>query len=103
MNIPELKGKILPELRNSRLDLVAPVPGKFDEYPTMKADFRRRDSISHFALRLAFCKTRDGREWILRQEQRLFVLRFASLSLAAQEAFMIRSGMPCKRFDQAQW
>lgn len=103
MNIPDMKGKISPELRNSRLDLVASVPGKFEEYTTMKADFRRRDSISHFALRLAFCKTRDAREWLLRQEQRLFVLRFDTLSLAAQEAFMTRSGVPCKRFDPALW
>jgi len=103
MAIPDMKGKILPELRNSRLDLVAPVPGKFEEYPSLKADFRRRDAISHFALRLAFCKTRDAREWLLRQEQRLFVLRFDALSLTAQEGFMIKLGVPCTRFDQARW
>jgi len=99
----DVKGKILPELHNSRLDLAASVPGKFDEYHTLKAEFLRRDSISHFALRLAFCKTRDAREWFLRQEQKLFVLRFDSLSVAAQETFMTRSGIPCKRFDQRNW
>lgn len=100
--LDEVKGKIMPEIRNAGLDLVAPVPGKFEEYPASKAEFRRRDSISHLALRIAFCKTRDAREWFLRQEQRLFVLRFEALSLAAQEGFMARTGMPCKRFDQAQ-
>merc|ERR1719491_207824 len=103
MNVPDLKGKILPELRNSRLDLVEPVPGKPDEYFTSKAEFKRKDAMSHFALRLAFCKTRDAREWFLRQEQRLFVLRFDALSLPAQEEFLARSGLPCKRFKEAEW
>jgi len=103
MNVSELKGGILPTLREARLECGAAVPGKFDEYHTTKAEFKRRDAISHFALRLAFCKTRDAREWLLRQEQRLFVLRFDTLSLAAQEAFMVRAGVPCKRFDAAQW
>jgi len=103
MNIPELKGKMTPEIHNARLDLVASVPGKADEYSTQKAEFRRRDSISHMALRLAFCKTRDARQWFLNQEQRLFVLRFDCLSLSAQEAFMKNQGVPCKRFDQANW
>lgn len=103
MAIPEMKGKIAPELRNSRLDLVSPVPGQYDQYPIAKAEFQRRDAISHFALRVAFCKTRDAREWLLRQEQRLFVLRFDTLSLTAQEAFLKKAGVPCKRFDQAEW
>lgn len=103
MNITDLKGKVTPEILNAKLDLVASAPGKYDQYPTLKAEFRRRDGISHFALRIAFCKTRDAKEWFVRQEQRLFALRFDGLSLAAQEAFMIRHGVPCKRFDQAQW
>jgi len=99
----EIRGKIMPEIRNSRLELGIPAPGKHAEYPTLKEEFRRRDGISHFALRLAFCKTRDAREWFLRQEQRLFTLRFDALSPAAQEAFMVRAGIPLKRFDEAQW
>jgi len=100
-NVPELSGKISPELHNSRL--AHPMSVNAQEYQTLKAEFCRRDAISHFALRLAFCKTRDAREWIIRQEQRLFVFRFANLTLDAQESFMIRLGMPCKRFDPTQW
>jgi len=97
--VPDLKGKITPELHNSRLGLVA----SMQDFDNQKAEFCRRDSISHFALRLAFCKTRDAREWIVRQELRLFSFRFESLSPVAQESFMKRAGVPCKRFNPAEW
>jgi DNA primase large subunit len=33
---------------------------------------RRKDHISHFVLRLAFCRTEDQRKWLLQQETELF-------------------------------
>lgn len=33
---------------------------------------RRKDHISHFVCRLAFCRTDDQRRWLLTQEQELF-------------------------------
>jgi DNA primase large subunit len=101
--VPELRPKLSPEIHNAHLDLPTLAPGRQDAFKTAKAEFQRKDSISHFVLRLAFCKTRDAREWFVRQEQRLFVLRFDSLGLAAQEAFMREAGMTFKRFDQTQW
>jgi len=100
--VEELKGKVAPEIKNANLNLPVPTPGRYDEFPAQKEDFMRRDCISHFALRVAFCKTRDAREWFLRQEQRLFVLRFDAMSTAAQEQFLIRSGMPCKKFEEVK-
>merc|ERR1712048_518836 len=52
-----------------------------------KREFHRRDSTSHYALVLAFCKAREALDWFLKQEQRLFIMRFSELSPAAQDAF----------------
>lgn len=35
-------------------------------------DERRKDHISHFVLRLAFCRSEDQRRWLLQQETELF-------------------------------
>lgn len=100
-NIGELKGKMSKELHESRLVLEYPSGLTAEFYPQRKAEFMRRDGISHFGLRLAFCKTRDARDWFLRQEQRLFVLRFGELRAEAQEAIVAKSGVKCKKLDTA--
>jgi len=61
--------------------------------------FTRRDALSHFIMRLAFCKTRDSREWLKRQEQRLFALRFESLAQAGKEGFLVEAGLQVKKFQ----
>jgi len=95
----ELRSRVSKELSESRLALAYPLASNAAGFLDQKVEFVRRDSISHFALRLAFCKSRESREWFLRQEQRLFVMRFDALTADAKEAFFIASGVRCKKFE----
>lgn len=40
---------------------------------------RRRDYISHFILRLAYCRSLDNRKWFMAREMELFKLKFSQL------------------------
>lgn len=92
--------KVATKLRDANITLGYPSGGTNSEtFLAAKAEVVRRDAVSHFALRLAFCKTRDAREWFLRQEQRLFVLKYDALSAGAKEAYLAASGVQCKRFE----
>ena len=103
LRLEQMKEGIRPKLGNefleSGLELTYPeTPARIEAFRREKAEFLNRDAISHFALRLAICKSHDAREWFLKQEQRLFILRFESLKPEAQERFMISVGIECKRF-----
>lgn len=92
--------KLLSQLEDARLILKAPMASKEETFLEEKAEFCRRDSISHYALRLAFCKTRDAKDWLAKQEQRLFVLRFEQLSAEAKDAFFEASRVvKCRRHN----
>ncbi|CAK0796807.1 unnamed protein product, partial [Prorocentrum cordatum] len=99
--VAELKGKVGRELSETRLSLNYPKASAGDAFSEQKADFVRRDAISHYALRIAFCKTRDARDWLVMQEQRLFVHRFEALRPEAQEACLSKFGLECRKVDPA--
>ncbi|XP_018604760.1 DNA primase large subunit [Scleropages formosus] len=54
---------------------------------------RRKDHISHFILRLAYCQTEDLRRWFIQQEMDLFRHRFNDLSPKSKSDFLHRNSL----------
>ncbi|OUM58734.1 hypothetical protein PIROE2DRAFT_22763, partial [Piromyces sp. E2] len=50
-----------------------------------KYNQRRKDYLSHFILRLAYCETEDKREWFIKQECILFYIRLYNTSIDKKE------------------
>ncbi|CAE7215898.1 Prim2, partial [Symbiodinium natans] len=100
-NMGTLRPQLARDLRDTGLGLGYPTAERAKGFLLEKAQFQSRDSISHFALRLAFCKANEAREWLLKQEQRLFVLRFEGSNLGASwQAFVESVGIRAQRFEE---
>uniref|UniRef100_A0A8C5HEJ7 DNA primase large subunit n=1 Tax=Gouania willdenowi TaxID=441366 RepID=A0A8C5HEJ7_GOUWI len=59
----------------------------------LEPDKRRKDHISHFILRLAYCQTEDLRRWFIQQEVDLFRYRFNDLSPKQKLEFLHRNNL----------
>jgi len=97
--IGALMPKLKKELVDSHLLLEYPSGLDADSFEARKAEFTRRDSVSHFVMRMAFCKNFDSRDWFVRNEQRLFILRFELMRPEAQERFIEQSGIKGRKMD----
>jgi len=90
---PAGKRKCIEELRSNGLWLSYP---QFDDdvssFAHQKERFLFADTVSHYILRLAFCKTRESRDWFLKQESRLFALRLQHLKEQAVAKFYSDTG-----------
>lgn len=61
------------------------VPSEYDK--------RRKDHISHFILRLAYCQTEDLRRWFIQQEVDLFRFRFNDLDSMRKLEFLHKNNL----------
>ncbi|XP_032299605.1 DNA primase large subunit isoform X2 [Coturnix japonica] len=74
------KSKLEAELRKLKFPYRALAE---DDY-----DARRKDHISHFILRLAYCQSEELRRWFLQQEMDLFRYRFNELTDSLRQKFL---------------
>ncbi|KAI7846146.1 hypothetical protein COHA_000316 [Chlorella ohadii] len=64
---------------------------------------QRKDVISHFVLRLAYCRTEDLRRWLIAQECDLFRARFKEMVPSDQRAFMEANELPFRPLSKDEF
>jgi len=83
--------------------------GKFVETACAKHGLSRqtrdtnKDVISHFVLRLAYCRTEDLRRWFLTQESSLFKVRFEAMDVDEQLAFVRQNDINVEQISDAEF
>ncbi|KAL2900263.1 putative DNA primase large subunit, partial [Bienertia sinuspersici] len=63
----------------------------------------KKDVISHFVLRLAYCRTEELRKWFLSIETTLFRYRFKSEGPESQRALLVEFDLPYKAVSNAEF
>lgn len=63
---------------------------------------RNKDIISHFVLRLVYCRTEELRKWFLSMETTLFRYRFKLSSAESQRALLAEFDLPYKVVSNAE-
>nr|XP_042897330.1 DNA primase large subunit [Parasteatoda tepidariorum] len=88
-NSNEYREMIINELRKSNLSHYVKITIENAKKEDQKYILeRRRDHISHFILRLAYCRREDLRRWFITQEVDLFRLRFMAEHSEIRAKFM---------------
>ncbi|KAI9296106.1 hypothetical protein K502DRAFT_323989 [Neoconidiobolus thromboides FSU 785] len=99
-NIRKKVGKELEEifLRVSREHLpLAHISSTADNYKIL-----RKDHISHFILRLVFCRSEDLRAWFVKYESVLFNLRYAQSLASTKAQFVAKLGYGYEKVSESE-
>ncbi|XP_038694733.1 probable DNA primase large subunit isoform X2 [Tripterygium wilfordii] len=70
---------------------------------TLSSEVINKDIISHFVLRLVYCRTEELRKWFLSMETTLFRNRFKLESSDAQRALMAEFDLPYKAVSTSEY
>jgi len=54
---------------------------------------KKRDLISHYVLRMAYCKTEELRRWLLTNESQLFAIRLGNTKASEVDQFLVENGI----------
>jgi len=63
---------------------------------------RKRDLISHYVLRMAYCKTEELRRWLLSNESQLFAIRLANTKASEVDQFLVQHGIQYPPISKAE-
>ena len=91
----EWRAALKQDLQKQNLSLYHKLNSKIEdeEYRDKIGETRRKDYISHFLLRLAFCRTEELRRWFISQETDLFRFRYIEESKEIQANFLQENKM----------
>ncbi|XP_014670597.1 PREDICTED: DNA primase large subunit-like [Priapulus caudatus] len=100
----EYKNKIRTELRKMGLKTFLRTMGQEENDADVDASHeeRRRDNISHFILRLAYCKSEELRRWFIQQEVDLFRFRFLQESAVSIKEFLEQNDLAYAAISQEE-
>ncbi|XP_063047938.1 DNA primase large subunit [Engraulis encrasicolus] len=85
--------KLFGELTNLNFPYKTEADDRKDQNGQSEVEKRRKDHISHFILRLAYCQTEDLRRWFIQQEMDLFRFRFSDLPARYKTEFLHRNNL----------
>ncbi|EIE90101.1 hypothetical protein RO3G_14812 [Rhizopus delemar RA 99-880] len=63
---------------------------------------KKEDHISHFVLRMAYCRSEDLRDWFVRQETTLFKFRFEQEPMEEKKAFLQKLNLNWKMLSEEE-
>lgn len=98
----ETRDEVKKVLREKGLDLTQR-PSKADEMHSLDGGPSRKDTVSHFTLRIAYCTTEENRRWFLQQECALFKNRFELLPPEERAAFLNSCDMGYQPLSREQF
>nr|XP_034178643.1 DNA primase large subunit-like [Osmia lignaria]XP_034178644.1 DNA primase large subunit-like [Osmia lignaria] len=64
--------------------------------------YRKKDHISHFVLRLSYCQDSDRQMWFINHEVDFFKLRFSSLDKEGVEKLLTMHNIDCEQITQQE-